>query len=82
MTLKKRLKIKGWKSYSRENITKDTWFTKLVLGQNRAQSKLHDRDKDRHFTLKKRLTHQENSIILNNLASNTYKADTEEIMEK
>lgn len=26
---------------------------KLILGQNRAQSKLHDRDKDRHFTLKK-----------------------------
>lgn len=82
MTLKKRLKIKGWKSYSREKITKDTWFKKLILGQNRAQSKLHDRDKDRHFTLKKWLIHQENSIILNNLASNTYKADTEEIMEK
>ena len=64
------MKQKGWKSYNWEKITKDTWFEKLILGQNRAQSKLHNRDKDRHFTLRKRLSHQENSIILNTLASN------------
>ena len=52
--------MKGWKSYNREKITKDTLFEKLILGPNTAQSKLHYRDKDRQFTLKKRLTPQEN----------------------
>lgn len=39
MTLKKRLKIKSEK-LQQGKYNKDTWFKKLILGQNRAQKQI------------------------------------------
>lgn len=68
--IKEKIENKRMKKLQQGKNNQRYLIWKIILGQNRAQSKLHDRDKDRHFTLRKRLSHQENSIILNNLASN------------